>query len=226
MTIKKPGIILLLVIAGLLAYIIFTLLFIWLFRDTPAPSQTISLPPVVPTFTAAPATATPIAMPPRPTPISGQPASTPGTPVPAITATTPPPLPPATATPAGPHISASTGVNIRSGPGTNYSILGQLSAGQSLPVSGQNDSATWWQVTLPDGAFGWVSASVVEAHGPFAVPIVAAPPSPTPADPPTATPAPSPTAAPLPQFQYVPTGCYAAIRSTAFLLRLSAAISK
>lgn len=203
--------ILLLVIAGLLAYIIFTLMFMWLFRDTYAGQQRLSLPTAEPTFTAAIPTATTLIVAENNAP------ATPTLPVPAPPIDSLPLLPPTntpvaetiapapnTPTPAGPQIIAATGVNIRSGPGTNYAVLGQLSAGQSLPVVARNEAATWWQVPLPDGSFGWVSASVVKDNGPFKVPVAQAPPLPTPAEPPTATPA------PLPQFQYEPTGWYAA----------------
>jgi hypothetical protein len=98
-------------------------------------------------------------------------------------------------------------VNVREGPGTNYPVLGQLPPNQPLPVVGQNEAGTWWQVPLPNGGTGWVAASVVQADGPIDVPVVQAPPPP--AVPPTATPQPAPTAAPQPQFQFVPSGWYA-----------------
>ncbi|RME98114.1 MAG: SH3 domain-containing protein [Chloroflexi bacterium] len=95
-------------------------------------------------------------------------------------------------------------MNVRQGPGTNYPVLGQLPPGQSLPVVGQNESGTWWQVPLPNGGRGWIADSVVQVSGPVDVPVVPAPPPPAP---PTATlPPPEP---PKPQFQYEPTGWYA-----------------
>jgi hypothetical protein len=51
------------------------------------------------------------------------------------------------------------GLNIRSGPGTGYAIIGSASAGQSFPVTGQNGSCAWLQVLLEDGGIGWISGA-------------------------------------------------------------------
>jgi uncharacterized protein YraI len=48
-------------------------------------------------------------------------------------------------------------VNIRSGPGTEYSRLGQMPAGSTAAVIGRNSSSTWWQVNY-NGIVGWVAA--------------------------------------------------------------------
>jgi hypothetical protein len=198
---KKPATIALIIISSLLAYVIFTVMFSWLFQYTtsqPLPDT----PTIAPTFTptAEPTavvlvnTATSPPPPMTPTPISTETPS----PVPPATATI---LPTATASPK-PQISAATTVNIRSGPGTNYPVVGKLPPGQLLPIIGKNEAGTWWQVPLPDASTGWIAASVVNADGPFDIPVVSAPPPPVPP-----TPIPD-TPSPAPQFQYEPTGWY------------------
>ncbi len=63
-------------------------------------------------------------------------------------------------------------LNVRSGPGAIYSIVGTLPGGVELAVIGRNGDATWWQVQSPYGA-GWVYAEFVIPRGDFrAVPVV------------------------------------------------------
>lgn len=122
------------------------------------------------------------------------------TPVPTATplptATPEPTAIPATATPAPPSIVAGAdGVNVRSGPGTNFTRLGYLDPGAQAQVIGRYSD--WWQI-LYDGAPGWVFGELVTASNADDVPQVEPPPSPTP-PPPTVTPVPTavpPTATP------------------------------
>ncbi len=65
-------------------------------------------------------------------------------------------------------------VNLRSGPGTNFEVVGQLRTGESLPIIGRNDDGTWWHVQTPDGP-AWIAASVSLAAHTNGVPVVAAP---------------------------------------------------
>jgi hypothetical protein len=61
-------------------------------------------------------------------------------------------------------VSSSRNVNKRSGPGTNFSSPGQLSAGEEAVVIGQTvggDGQTWWK--LEDES--WVREDVVTANG-------------------------------------------------------------
>jgi micrococcal nuclease len=53
-------------------------------------------------------------------------------------------------------------VNIRSGPGPDYEIIGTLPAGQSLEIVGRSVDSSWWQVAAPNG-LGWVAAQVTTA---------------------------------------------------------------
>lgn len=48
-------------------------------------------------------------------------------------------------------------INLRSGPGTQYSRLGRILAGQQATVVGRNAAAQWLQVNY-NGVVGWVSA--------------------------------------------------------------------
>jgi uncharacterized protein YraI len=59
-------------------------------------------------------------------------------------------------------VSSSNNVNIRSGPGTNYTVIGTLLPGTSLPASGQLDG--WYMVSAGEQQ-GWVSGTVVTASG-------------------------------------------------------------
>ena len=84
-------------------------------------------------------------------------------------------------------------LNVRSGPGTNYPILGVVPPGATGEVTGKSSDGAWWQVKIPtaysaDG-LGWVSADWVVTQGTENTPVVAAPPAPppAPATPPPAT---------------------------------------
>lgn len=125
-------------------------------------------PPDLPTPTPIPPTATP-----------DPPTATPDPPT-----ATPDPSP----TPAGP--SAANAANLRAGPGTDYPVVGSLSAGQSLQIVAANPAGDWHQ--LEDGA--WVAAFLV-ANPPAGLPVATAAPPPTPTIAPTPTaPRPTPTA--------------------------------
>lgn len=57
---------------------------------------------------------------------------------------------------------ATASVNLRSGPGTNYQVLGQLSRGQTVEVI---DCATSWCQIQVQGRTGYVSRSYIAAGG-------------------------------------------------------------
>ena len=60
--------------------------------------------------------------------------------------------------------AAGTAVNVRSGPGTQYAVIGNLAAGQSYPALGQLSGGEWYQVSV-NGQSGWVAASVTQLDG-------------------------------------------------------------
>jgi hypothetical protein len=101
----------------------------------------------------------------------------PATPTPTMTLTaTPLPL---TANAVG-FVRAAETVGLRAGPSTVFDTVGQLTAGQSLPVVGQ--SGQWWALALSDGHTGWVFKDIVNFTGDApAVPVLAPLPTPTPA---------------------------------------------
>ena len=48
-------------------------------------------------------------------------------------------------------------LNVRSGPGLNHTVVGQVHLGEQLVV--EETSANWLYVKLPDGSFGWVMST-------------------------------------------------------------------
>ena len=68
------------------------------------------------------------------------------------------------AQPADPNVCTVTanGVNVRSGPGTNYGVVGSLNDGGQFIATGQNSG--WYYGTF-NGQTAWVAASVVNASG-------------------------------------------------------------
>lgn len=164
----------------------------------------------VPTFTPAPAQ-----------PFVVMPTSTPTVPVPTPTATRVLPAPDEAGAAAvssntqsaaaqSASLVAPGAVNIRSGPGVNYEIIGTLNANTSMPVVGRILDRSWWQIQINNNVLGWVSAAVVSANNADNVPVIEnlpPPPSPTPipAQPAASNPQP---AAQKPKYQYEPTGWY------------------
>lgn len=68
-------------------------------------------------------------------------------------------------------------VNVRSGPGTEYTIIGKLTPADSLDITGQNADADWLRVNF-NGQEGWVFVNVVDVNGALEnAPVVEAGPS-------------------------------------------------
>jgi uncharacterized protein YraI len=108
-----------------------------------------------------------------------------------------------------PNLVAPGAVNIRSGPGLNYAVIGTLNANITMPIVGRNADATWWQIEITNGTIGWVSNAVVSASNTGGVPVVEAPPPPPSPTPVSAQPAASnPNPPPKPKYQFEPTGWY------------------
>lgn len=134
-------------------------------------------------------------------------AASPFPPVTAVTQVVVTPLPtgvpPTLAVPtAGPSLPTATviapkGVNVRTGPGLEYTIIGVAAYGTTGEVVGRSQDATWWVVRVPGapGGLGWVSAEFVRVENAGGVLVIPAPPTPTPVATatPTATPAPEVT---------------------------------
>jgi len=112
-----------------------------------------------------------------------------------------PVVPAAASNPAGslPVVTTLTNLNVRSGPGLAYPIIGQLALDESALVSAKSPDGLWYQIVFPAGSNerGWVSSSAeyVKSYGTENVPITAVPLLPAATPQPTATPTtPPPTA--------------------------------
>ena len=108
---------------------------------------------------------------------------------PTLTPETPTETPTLTPTPT-PDLPMATGklsANCRFGPGSVYDVEGYLMEGETVPIVGRNPSNSWWVVELPDRKHPcWVwDGGVIVTGNTAGVPIVAAPPTPTPTYTPT-----------------------------------------
>lgn len=114
-----------------------------------------------------------------------------------------------TATPEPALEVESDQVNVRSGPGTGFGIVGTVNTGERFIIKGRNEDKSWWLICCVNGKEGWIFgeltdeeneefAPLVESQAAPAQPVVeapAAPAAPAPAPPaaePTATPQPAP----------------------------------
>jgi uncharacterized protein YraI len=104
------------------------------------------------------------------------------------TATLIPTLIPPTATPEGVVLTIkSSKQNVRSGPGDNYDVLGQLNQGEQAAVIGASLDYTWVVINFR-GTQGWLVGNLLTVSGDLrSVPVIPAPPTPIPVV--TATPA-------------------------------------
>jgi serine/threonine protein kinase/uncharacterized protein YraI len=106
---------------------------------------------------------------------------------------TPTPIPPGT-----PSATAKTDLEVRSGPGDEYELLGYLPVGAEAQIVGRDKAGQWWKIkTSLNATGGWIEAGsdFSEAADTNNVPIALAPPTPTPvpvADTPTSTATPVP----------------------------------
>jgi hypothetical protein len=162
---------------GMVLYAIFGL------SDT-SPQE--AVPPTAAGVTMAPPSPTPASLPTQ----TSQPSSAPAKAAPTALAPTSPTSP---TEHLGPTLRAGQAVNIRSGPGTDYPVIGGLQPGNDIPVLGQDSGGNWLVIAYASGQ-GWVAKIVVTVNGDTAgLPVVAAPPAPPTAVPPTA----APTSAPV-----------------------------
>ena len=91
----------------------------------------------------------------------------------------PPPAPAVGA----PTMTALVALNVRTGPGTNYGVVGALTAGTAVPIVGVSPDGGWWKIQCPAGAGAecWSSAGAAysRATDTGSVPVAAVPPAPT-----------------------------------------------
>jgi hypothetical protein len=78
-------------------------------------------------------------------------------------------------------------VNVRSGPGTQYDVIGQVDRGNEFQIVGKNPAGDWWQLCCVSDRRVWIAGFLVDTTGPVDSVAVA---SDIPAPPPTATPRP------------------------------------
>ncbi len=101
-------------------------------------------------------------------------------------------IPTVTGTATGPYIIVVSDpddqINVRSGPGTDYPKIGVLLNRQQAPALGRLPGGTWVKIAYvgTEGGIGWVYAPLTQVYG--ELPIVEAPPTPTPRVTPTIDP--------------------------------------
>lgn len=158
------------------------------FTATPTPTHTA-------TPTATTTTNTPL---PTRTPVSTNTPTSTNTPI-----STNAPIPTDTPIPAptssAPSVAVEKTVNLRSGPGTDYKVVGTLPIKQNFEIIGRNADSSWWQIKVKNEP-AWVAASVVKAANlDQEIEVVeVAPPPPTPTSILTQTPTAVPASTPLP----------------------------
>ncbi len=91
-------------------------------------------------------------------------------------------------------VTAPKGVNVRSGPGVEFPVIGIAPMGAQLEVVGVSEDGTWWAVRIPGAAsdLGWVAGEFVAVENVGNILVLPSPPTPTPKATPTATATPSP----------------------------------
>lgn len=81
--------------------------------------------------------------------------------------------------------------NLRSGPNTDYDLVGVMVRGQEAPALGRSEAGLWLQIEylgVPDGV-AWVYSPLVQVNVPISsLPIIEPPPTPTPVPFPTLDP--------------------------------------
>ncbi|MCL4857845.1 MAG: PD40 domain-containing protein [Caldilineaceae bacterium] len=176
---------------------------------TSGPAAETTLPTEVPTATTAPtvaaptATAEPAEEDPTATPEPEEEAAADSDPDPVDSALAAEPVEITPAEPQGPSgsVVAEAGVNVRTGPGTDYPILGVAPQGATGEIVGVSEDGQWWVAHVPTAPNeqGWVATAYIEATNAEDVPIIPAPPLTKTAAPvadtgPAATPVPVPEA--------------------------------
>jgi uncharacterized protein YraI len=70
------------------------------------------------------------------------------------------PATPSPTVPTNPALTTKTDLNVRSGPGIQYDLLGLLPAGVTVEIIGREETRQWWQIRFSPAAdgIGWVAA--------------------------------------------------------------------
>ncbi len=73
-----------------------------------------------------------------------------------------------------PSLTATVNVNIRSGPGTQFEVVGMLTFDQSAEVVGISEDGSWWAIlhTGGENSRGWISADYVTVKNAENVPVL------------------------------------------------------
>ncbi len=104
------------------------------------------------------------------------------------------------------RVNSPQGLNIRSGPGVNFPIIGFARDGDEGEIVGRSVDGRWWAAAVPiaPGGIGWASADFVIATNAENVPVieVAPPVVVVPTTAPTPTPPPPPTATPVAEISF------------------------
>jgi uncharacterized protein YgiM (DUF1202 family) len=156
----------LVIVMLLVNYLIFSALFNKLLSGEIQPTR--STPPSpIPTFTPAPAELPPVILPTHtPTPIIPTPTATRVLPGGELSS----------GGDGGPASLIAPGqVNIRSGPGDDYEIIGTLNPDIRMPVIGRSADNNWWQIEITADNKGWVAGDLVEVANPDSAPVVSTP---------------------------------------------------
>jgi hypothetical protein len=96
--------------------------------------------------------------------------------------------PGSTPTPSVPTVSVSVNTNCRTGPGTQYDLIGGLNVGQTAEVVGKSTSTGYWIIRTPGGGTCWLWGNYATVSGNVAgLQEYAIPPTPTPTKTPTPT---------------------------------------
>ena len=130
----------------------------------PGPTSTITPLPAVVTFTPMPTET----IPPLPDPTETALA----TPTPEVTATDPAPTAISAPT-SDAKVTVLGEMNIRSGPSTEYEVIGDAVAGEEFAITGKNADGNWWRIDFR-GETGWIYAPFVVAAEAEDVPVVGA----------------------------------------------------
>ena len=101
-----------------------------------------------------------------------------------------------TATPQANKVTITRTSNIRGGPGTNYTIVGQSADGASYKVTGKNAAGDWYRIDYR-GQSAWIWTELTNNSN-LSVPVVR-----TPTPPPTSQPAPRQPSGPAPGSQTI-----------------------